>query len=192
MDELVRAVGEMVVPLFAIFFIFGLPILAWTFFRVLAHRERMAMIQQGIPPDWKTAPRVPAASKAMREALEPAQVTLTKGVRLACIGLAITIGLSFIGYHGDGLWHPGPWLLGGLIPLFIGIAQILVALISGATFGPNLAGPRGQAPYTPNFGPAMPQPPPPNPNPTTFDGSYTYRPGSTEQLRPPTSPPERR
>jgi hypothetical protein len=32
--------------------------------------------------------------------------------------------------------QPGPWVLGGLIPTFVGIAQIIIALISGATIAP--------------------------------------------------------
>jgi hypothetical protein len=183
---------DSIVALFGIFVIFGLPILAFAFFRVLAHRERMAMIQNGIAPGPPSRGATPA--QAFREPV-PAQVTLAKGIRLACIGFALTLGLSFLGFH-DGYWYPGPWLLGGLIPLFIGIAQVLTALISGATLGPNFTRPQGPAPHPSAFGPPPtsfgPGPTEPPPNPATFDGSYTYRPGSTEQLRPPSSPPERR
>jgi hypothetical protein len=174
--------------MFGIFIIIGLPLLAFTFFRVLAHRERMAMIQNGIAPGLPARGKQPA--EPFREPV-PAQVTLAKGIRLAFIGLAVTIGLSSLGFH-DGYWQPGPWLLGGLIPLFIGIAQILVALISGATLGPHFSRPQNLGAHSPSFGPP-PQAPPTSPSPGTasFDGPYTYRPGSTEQLRPPTSPPER-
>ena len=44
------------------------------------------------------------------------------------------MGLSFIGYH-DGHYEVGAWLLGGLVPLFVGVAQIINAVLSGATFG---------------------------------------------------------
>jgi hypothetical protein len=177
-----------VVALFGIFCAFGLPVLAFTFFRVLKHRERMAMIQNGLAPG--PLPRGAAQTQPFREPV-PAQVMLAKGIRLTCIGFALTLGLSFIGVHG-GYWEPGPWLLGGLIPLFIGIAQVLTALVSGATLGPNFTRPQGPVPpYPSSFGPPPPQAPP-APGPATFDGPYTYRPGSTEQLRPPSSPPERR
>jgi hypothetical protein len=179
---------DSIVALFGIFVIFGLPILAFAFFRVLAHRERMAMIQNGIAPGPPSRGATPA--QAFREPV-PAQVTLAKGIRLACIGFALTLGLSFLGFH-DGYWYPGPWLLGGLIPLFIGIAQVLTALISGATLGPNFTRPQAHVPpYPSSFGPP-PSEPPSATGPTSFDGPYTYRPGSTEQLRPPSSPPERR
>jgi hypothetical protein len=102
----------------------------------------------------------------------------------------LLIGLSFIGYHGgDGFMspasiHPGPWLLGGLIPMFVGIAQIIIALLSGAQFGvsvpPIAGGPRGG-----------PMPPPPS------QRSYGAppQPGQPgvhyEELARPVKPPER-
>ena len=69
-----------------------------------------------------------------------AQHQLRRGVQVAFIGLALLIGLSFIGYHGDGPPHYGPWLLGGLIPLFVGIAQVISAIMSGARIGGETAG----------------------------------------------------
>ena len=59
---------------------------------------------------------------------------LRRGIQVACIGLALLIGLSFIGFH-DGRYVYGPWLLGGLIPMFVDIAQIISAVLSGAQFG---------------------------------------------------------
>jgi hypothetical protein len=176
-----------VIPLVAIVFVCGLPVAAFVFSRVLSHRERMAMIAHGIAPG--TADRMPPGLKPSGDASENAQVTLKKGIRLAFIGLAITIGLSFLGFHGDGVWQPGPWLLAGLMPLFIGIAQVLIALISGATFGPNFSRPQGPASQPAPFAPPPTEPPPANP--ISFDSPYTYRPGTTEQLRPPSTPPER-
>ncbi len=187
------------VPLAGIFFIFGLPVLAWLFFRMMAHRERMEMLRQGILPNsgdvrkWAAAPG-PAAPHGRPLAdpdwsLESAHRTLRKGITLSMIGFALTIGLSFIGYD-EGSWHPGPWLLGGLIPMFVGIAQVIIALLSGATFLPAQMGTGRQAAPPPLGGP----PPPPNaPNaPPTYDSTYTYRPGDTPELRPPTTPPDRR
>jgi hypothetical protein len=51
-----------VIPVVAIFFVFGAPITAWIVSRVLAHNEYMAMISRGItpPPDaraWRRAQR---------------------------------------------------------------------------------------------------------------------------------------
>ena len=113
----------------------------------------------------------------------PPEVALQRGIRLTFIGLALTIGLSFIGYHHDEM-HFGPWLLGGLIPLFIGLSQVVIALLSGATLGQPRGGGAG-------FG-TVPPPPGASRETQTFEGPYTYRPGSTQELRPPTAPPERR
>lgn len=185
--------ADVIVPLAGIFCLFGLPVLAFVMFRLLAHRERMEMIRNGLTPgtpaarEWKAAatpqPVRPIAPDAALSA-DSAHVTLRKGITLTFIGFAITLGLSFIGFHDDG-WRPGPWLLGGLVPMFVGLAQIIIALLSGASLGlPRQA----QQPY---YGAPPPQPPPAGAAPT-FDSSYTYRPGSTQELRPPASPPERR
>jgi hypothetical protein len=187
--------GEILIPLAAIFCIFGLPVLAWVFFRVMAHRERMEMLRQGLLPNqpemkqrWATATPVTPGRPVVDSSCAPfdANHALRKGITLTMIGFAITLGLSFIGLDGP-MWHPGPWLLGGLVPLFVGLAQVIIALMSGATMV------AGQT-----WG-AAPSAPPPHytdavapPGPATYDGSYTYRPGSTQELRPPSPPPERR
>jgi hypothetical protein len=101
------------------------------------------------------------------------------------IGFAITIGMSFAcGDEG----HPGPCLLLGLIPMFVGIAQVIIALMSGASFRPAQPWASPQSAPPPLGG----SPPPPPGAPPTYDSSYTYRPGDTPELRPPTKPPERR
>lgn len=192
------AATAVLVPLIGMFFVFGLPITAWIVFRWLAHRERMEMIRAGmVPPvrgsarDWRqaTVPApAPAAAGSDQYTPESAQRQLRKGITLTFIGIALTIGLSLIGHH-DGGWRLGPWLLGGLIPTFVGIAQVVNALLFGATFGPAAqfgAQQVPQAPAAPGTSPGA------GPTPTTYDGSYTYRPGGAQELQPPYSPPERR
>ncbi|MGH7683346.1 MAG: hypothetical protein ACREMT_03285, partial [Vulcanimicrobiaceae bacterium] len=118
-------------------------------------------------------PGTPAGAPSWRH--DP-QSQLRRGIGTTCIGVALLIGLSFIGYSGDGTFRLGPWLLGGLIPMFVGIAQIVNAMIAGATFpGARMTG-TGVPPPPPGA-----QPPP--------SGPYTYRPGSTEEL-PRTKPPQ--
>ncbi|HBN09014.1 MAG TPA: hypothetical protein DD435_10330 [Cyanobacteria bacterium UBA8530] len=80
----------------------------------LRYRRDMALIQHGFDP---------------RTLSEPSQLSrefdssrLERALTLTGIGLALTIGLGFIGF--------GPWLLGGLIPLFIGLSRLLALLIS--------------------------------------------------------------
>ena len=191
------------VPIVAIFCIFGLPILAFVFFRAMAHRERMAIIRNGIAPDpGKSAFReyFAKAVKTHDGTGEAPQRTLRKGIRTTAIGLALTIGLSFIGFQdgtsehvaGVSAWSPGPWLIGGLVPLFVGLSQVTIALISGATLRPPM-GPSAQTESTmQRDGSFTAADGPTTPSYTTYDSSYTYRPDGTSELRPPTSPPERR
>lgn len=195
------------IPLVAIVFIFGAPIAAFIVSRILAHNERMEMLRRGIVP--------PPNPREMRRALKygwnpstmqqggsndymyyqsefQAQQQLRRGMQVAFIGLALLIGLGFIGYRGDGVFFPGPWLLGGLIPLFVGIAQIIGAVLGGASFGPPSArqrfGPTSApgttaAPGGTTAGSAMPPPGP------TYGG---WRPGPTPEIEKPASPPDYR
>lgn len=189
----------------AVLCIFGAPIGAFVVMRVLAHRERIEMIRRGIVPP----PQAYRNARAWRNAVPPqpsqpspvwvpgprdtesADCSLRKGIRTALIGLAILIGLSFIGSDSDGPFHsleihPGPWLLGGLIPMFVGIAQILIAVLSGARLSPPRPQP-GPGAY-PGPGPYTGAPPPDartyGPEPPTHSGY--------EELRRPTPPPDRR
>lgn len=195
---------EMLIPLFAIFFLFGGPVVAFIITRVLAHQERIAMIQRGfVPPPrgfggrsayrqwaqnqppgqpWNAAPQAPYVAPGCGDDDDP-QRALYKGIRLALIGLAIFIGLSFIGgTPGSPEFRGGPWLLGGLIPMFVGIAQIITALLSGAQL-PN--GTRATFIPPPPPGPGAPPPPPPH-------GAWE-QPGRSarfEELSKPAPPPD--
>lgn len=194
---------DILIPLFAIVFVFGAPCAVWCVSRVLAHQERMEMLRRGmIPP-----PNARDMRRAMKSGWTPgtmhsgpangyeyysdfyAQRQLRKGVQVAFIGLALLIGLGFIGYRGDGTYVYGPWLLGGLIPLFVGIAQIIGAVLGGASFGPPSARQRfgptspGTASSAPNeAGSTMPPGP-------AYGG---WRPGPTPEIEKPASPPDYR
>lgn len=135
MDQLLLM--PFLVAIVAIVVLIGLPILTWVLFRLLAHRERMAMIRHGYaPPDARSL----SAGARTPYAPDPvANMQLRRGVSVAFIGLALLIGLSFVSYH-DGRIDPGPWLLGGLVPLFVGLAQMVNAMIGGARFGATRAG----------------------------------------------------
>jgi hypothetical protein len=191
----------------AVLVIFGAPCAVWCISRVLAHRERMEMLRMGIvpPPNaremrramkygWTAGATPPSApsSYADYQTDFAAQQQLRKGMQVAFIGLALLIGLGFIGYRGDGSFVYGPWLLGGLIPLFVGIAQIISAVLGGASFGPPSArqrfGTPGSAGTTAagSSGEAGGARPPPGP---TYGG---WRPGSTPEIEKPASPPDYR
>ena len=198
--------AETLVPLAAIFIIFGLPLTYAIVSRVLAHQERLEYIKRGIapPPDPKWAKRMakagwydPSTYGMPQGAPQPQAYgpyagwnnpasTLRKGITLAMCGMALLIGLSFISPG-----HFGPWLLGGLIPLFVGIAQVIIAVLSGASLGP--AGPQQWGP-----GPQQSQQQPPGQQPfvgpkdVTPGGYAGWRPGSMTGLEKPPSPPDTR
>ena len=199
--------GDILIPLFAIFFLFGGPVIAFIVVRVLRHQERMELLRRGIiPPDqgwggrrgWYPGQTAWQQQQAQQQPGRPPfragpwpgacgsddddpQRILFKGIRLALIGLAILIGLSFIGgTPGTPDFHGGPWLLGGLIPMFVGVAQIIIAVLSGA----QLPGVQpGATIIPPPPGPVAPPPPPTGPR---------EQPGRQrlEELSKPVPPPD--
>jgi hypothetical protein len=199
---------DTIVPVLGMFFLFGLPVLGWIAIRMMKHRERMEMLRRGIapppdgrwsrknagawtpPPPWTPGPGMPMGAPIPTynayEDPNSAQCTMRRGIITAMVGFALLIGLSFIGYHsGDGPFgtasiHPGPWLLGGLIPMFVGIAQIIIALMSGAVFT--------FARMQPPPGPLGPPPP----SQRSYGSSQPGQPGPRyEELARPVQPPDR-
>jgi hypothetical protein len=82
--------------------------------RYLQHRERMALISQGINPG--TEPKFQRSKGILRAGL----ITMM-------VGLALTLGLYPIGFIlppniASTPFHLGPWLLPGLIPFAVGLA----------------------------------------------------------------------
>lgn len=186
---------------FALVIIFGAPCAVWMVSRVLAHQERMEMLRRGFtpPPDSREMRKAmkkgwvpgsatnPSANQFFYETDYYAQRQLRRGIQVACIGFALLIGLGFIGYR-NGIVEPGPWLLGGLIPLFVGIAQIISAVLSGATLGAPASRQRfGPAPdqtvSTPGYAEHTVPPGP------AYGG---WRPGSLPEIEKPATPPDYR
>lgn len=201
------------VGLVAILCIFGLPLVFAIIHRYLSHQERIEMIRRGMtpPPDSRWARKMrkrgwggagfdmpppgnfEPAYDPYAYGLYQANRQLQKGIRIAMIGLAITVGLSFAGGQNSGSPSGpiGPVILAGLIPLFVGVAQIVTAMLSGARLGPW------------GFGAGMPPGPGQQPSmpfgqgaPFTADrsgaapGPYTWRPGATTELERPIRPPD--
>jgi hypothetical protein len=208
-----------IVPVIAIVFIFGAPVAAFIVSRILRHAERIEMIRRGIipPPEfdnkrayraWQksgapwpssgsaqtswtqpTAPSMPTAPTWNGPDDDP-QRAMYKGIRLALIGFALTTGLGWgFGYHT-------PVILGGLVPMFVGVAQIIIALLSGAqlSFGqPNmtLIPPPPQQQPPPPGGAGQQQPPPGNYGAAT-PPPWAQQPGRArfEELSKPVQPPD--
>jgi hypothetical protein len=82
--------------------------------RKMLHKERLVMIEKGIAPAGEAFQEVPYPIQRKR--------MLTNGITTAAIGLALVIGLRTMGY--------GPFLLGGLIPLAVGLGQIISYLVT--------------------------------------------------------------
>lgn len=197
----------------AIVLIFGAPVLAFIITRILRHAERIEMIRRGImpPPDfgsrrayreWRRSggtwpppgaqqqtPWVqpgPAAPRWNSSDDDP-QCSLFKGIRLAAIGFAITMGIGYtFGFHGN------PIILGGLIPMFVGVAQIIIAVLSGAQL-PGIA-PRitFMPPPPPPPGPGTPPPQQPQSGYGNVPPPWAQQPGRArfEELSKPVQPPD--
>lgn len=80
--------------------------------RHLNYRKTMALAEKGLtPPERK-----------------PNQPLLRWGIVLTSLGLALTLGLYIAGFAAYDHYplHLGPWMLGGLIPLFLGLGLVLL------------------------------------------------------------------
>ncbi len=83
--------------------------------RYIHYRERVHLAQLGIP----------LAEESFLERLEhrTPRGILWAGLITTMVGLALFLGLATLG--------TGPWLLGGLIPLFVGLGMVLIYFVGG-------------------------------------------------------------
>ncbi len=85
--------------------------------RYINYKENLAMAEKGITrPEHKNG-----------------KGFLRWGIVTAALGLAFTIGLYTAGFStGDEFpFHLGPWMLGGFVPLFLGLGLILLHYLTG-------------------------------------------------------------
>ena|SRR5215203_545828 len=82
------------------------------FLRYMSYRETLALAEKGL-----TKPESKSNKGIFRW-----------GILVAALGLALTIGLYLVGFDSAENYplHLGPWMLGGLVPLFLGIGLILI------------------------------------------------------------------
>ena len=82
------------------------------FLRYMNYKETLALAEKGLTK---------SESKSNKGLLR-------WGIVITALGLALTIGLYTIGFDSADSYplHLGPWMLGGFVPLFLGIGLILV------------------------------------------------------------------
>lgn len=82
------------------------------FLRYMNYKETIALAEKGLT-------KVETKSK---------RGLLRWGIIIAAIGFALSLGLYPIGFVSGENYplHLGPWMLGGFVPLFLGIALILL------------------------------------------------------------------
>jgi hypothetical protein len=86
------------------------------FLRYLNYKETLALAEKGL-----ARPNQPASKGFLRW-----------GILVTAIGLALTIGLYALGFDSaqDYPLHLGPWMLGGFVPLFLGLGLILIHVLT--------------------------------------------------------------
>lgn len=111
-----------IVAIVSIVVLIGLPLSAWILFRYFTHRERMEMIRQGMLP-----PSLSYEAGAGRTTSSVDRLMIRGGISLFFIGLVLLFAISSIAYATA---HSllGPWLLGGILPMLAGIAEVVTGL----------------------------------------------------------------
>ncbi len=113
-----------VVPSAFLVAIFGTIVLV----RWFKHREILAMVEKGLLPAQYAQYMNASRGRGGRG-------LLGWGIALTMLGLALMIGLWPIGFTRAGVENPyplgfGPWMLTGLIPLFIGLALLITYFLT--------------------------------------------------------------
>ena len=82
------------------------------FLRYMNYKETLALAEKGL-----TRPESKNTKGLLRW-----------GIIITALGLALTLGLYPIGFFAGSSYplHLGPWMLGGFVPLFLGLALVLL------------------------------------------------------------------
>ena len=88
------------------------------FLRYLNYRETIALAEKGL----SRPERLEAKNKGL----------LRWGVIVTALGIALSLGLYPLGFSAgyDYPLHLGPWMLGGFVPLFLGLGLILLHFLT--------------------------------------------------------------
>ncbi len=101
-------------PILGLLAIFGFVLVL----RYLRMKETAMLLERGLAPE---------EIAAQRRGAEKRHSALFGGIITAMVGLALSIGLYPIGFVA-GSPYPfglGPWMIAGLLPLFVGIGLVL-------------------------------------------------------------------
>lgn len=81
------------------------------FMRYMNYRETLALAEKGL-----TRPKTKNSKGLLRW-----------GIIVTALGVALSLGLYFVGFDSAENYplHLGPWMLGGFVPLFLGLGLIL-------------------------------------------------------------------
>ncbi|MBK9928190.1 MAG: hypothetical protein IPP66_23225 [Anaerolineales bacterium] len=104
MDGLIPCLGIVTI----LIIIFGF----LAFLRYMNYKETLALAEKGL-----TKPEGKPTSNLLRW-----------GIVISALGFALSVGLYPIGFGSgnDYPLHLGPWMLGGFVPLFLGLGLILI------------------------------------------------------------------
>ena len=86
------------------------------FLRYLNYRETIALAEKGL-----TRPESKTKSGLLRW-----------GIVITALGLALSLGLYPLGFSAGDIYplHLGPWMLGGFVPLFLGLGLVLLHILT--------------------------------------------------------------
>jgi uncharacterized protein DUF6249 len=87
------------------------------FLRYMNYRETLALAEKGL-----TRPEKKSSNRGF----------LRWGILITALGFALTFGLYFVGFSSADIYplHLGPWMLGGFVPLFLGIGLMLIHFLT--------------------------------------------------------------
>jgi hypothetical protein len=95
----------------------------------LAHRERMAAIERGIPPEKLPAMQLPASLADSGLTFEQAQLRRSQGLMIGgLISAGVGLGMIVLLQSIPDASQAGVWPV-GLVPLFVGVACLISAVI---------------------------------------------------------------
>jgi hypothetical protein len=97
-----------------IFLFTAIALIVW---RYLNYREALALAERGLAPSKKK---------------KDGKATLRWGIVISAIGLALCLGLYPLGAGFNNIYPYGlgPWMLLGMVPLFFGLALILIYVLT--------------------------------------------------------------